>query len=106
MTVQNMKLTIWDFAIGLVRPPEIKFLQRVLIHKYYPWMPMRAVAEITGAKSHVSVYEAIEIVENERNLRFIAVQICKIIDALNSGVSFQIESITIDQRTRHTRKAA
>jgi hypothetical protein len=68
MTAEDIKLTVADFAIGKVSKFQVAILQRYFIHEYCSWLPMRAVAEMTGAKCHTTVRDADRAVKSNRKL--------------------------------------
>jgi hypothetical protein len=81
MTVDDIKLTVKDYALGKVTDREIPILQRYFIKKYCSWLPMRAIAEATGGKEHTRVIDAIKAVQRKQSLFNISHAINFILDA-------------------------
>lgn len=68
MNADDIKLTVADFAIGKVSKHQVAILQRYFIHEYCSWLPMRAIAEMTGAASHTTIRDADTAVKTNRKL--------------------------------------
>lgn len=66
MTVEDIKLTVWDYAVDKVKEDQIVYLQRYFIRHYCLWMPLRAIAEQTGGRDHATVIDAIRIVNHTK----------------------------------------
>jgi hypothetical protein len=66
MTVDDIKLTIWDYTIEKITIDEIVYLQRYFIRHYCLWMPLRAIAEQTGGRDHATIIDAIRIVNHTK----------------------------------------
>ena len=95
MTVDDIKLTVKDYAIGKVTRREIPILQRYFIKKYCSWLPMRAIAEATGGKEHTRVIDALRIVNTNPRLFSISIPLDFILDAKMKNQIVNYKSVSL-----------
>lgn len=81
MTTDDVKLTVIDYALDKVTKNQITALQRYFIRKYFSWMPLRAIGEITGGTTdHSSVIGSINSVRNNQKLFNVSIDLEYILD--------------------------
>jgi hypothetical protein len=81
MRVDDIMLTVEDFACDKVTKNRIAILQRFFIRKYCTWMSARAIAELTGLKSHACVRDAEKAVETHPVMFDLSLQLTRIFEA-------------------------
>lgn len=85
MTVDDIKLTVWDYTIEKITTDEIVYLQRYFIRHYCLWMPLRAIAEQTGGRDHATIIDAIRIVNHTKLFNLVR-PLTLILDAKMKGI--------------------
>lgn len=68
MRPDDVMLTVADYAIDKVTRVELRILQRFFLKEFCGWLPMRAIAEMTGGKSHNYVSHAVKVVNRNHRL--------------------------------------
>lgn len=80
ITVDDIKATVRDYAIDKCSEAWVVHIQRYFIKQYMAWLPMRAIAETTGAKNHTAVLHSIRCVNANYNLNDILRRLRQILD--------------------------
>jgi len=69
MNAEDIKATVWDYSIGKCSDSDRLKLQRYFLREFITWMPLRAIAEQTGAWDHTVVIRSIKKVEGSTKLQ-------------------------------------
>lgn len=80
MNAEDIKATVWDYAIDKCTPKDIVRLQRYFLKEYMSWLPLRAIAEYTGTKDHTKALDSIRAVGNSKILDPLVTELTKIFD--------------------------
>lgn len=78
ITEADIKATVLDYAVDKCSPGDVLRLQRYFLREFIAWMPLRLIAEHTGARDHTVVLSSIKKVDRHSKLKPMAADLFKI----------------------------